>query len=385
MSYTLPRHYLQPLLAPRSVALVGATAREGALGRIVYRNLLEAKLKGTLYPVNPKHETIFGRKAYARLADLPDKVDLAVVVTPARAVPQIVREAGAAGTRAAVVLTSGFAETGAAGKALQDELVQAARAGGVRVLGPNSLGLMRTDTGLNATFARGNALAGGLALVSQSGAICSAILDWATRSGIGFSSVVSLGGAADIDFGEVLDYLVGDMATEAILMYVEGIHEARRFVSAVRAAARVKPVIALKVGRYLSGSRAASSHTGALVGSDAVFEAALRRAGAVRVRTYTQLFAAARALSGHLAPRGERLAIVTNGGGNPQVSGREAAAPVVAWQSARHHRRRAARALRRGDGRRARRPERGRRARHVLARRRDRAGSRSSRRFAGLP
>jgi len=329
VSYALPHHYLQPLLAPRSVALVGATEREGALGRIVYRNLLEAKLKGTLYPVNPKHETIFGRQAYARLADLPDKVDLAVVVTPARTVPQIVREAGAAGARAAVVLTSGFAETGAAGKALQDELVQAARAGGVRVLGPNSLGLMRTDTGLNATFARGNALAGGLALVSQSGAICSAILDWATRSGIGFSSVVSLGGAADIDFGEVLDYLVGDMATEAILMYVEGIHEARRFVSAVRAAARVKPVIALKVGRYLGGSRAASSHTGALVGSDAVFEAALRRAGAVRVRTYTQLFAAARALSGHLAPRGERLAIVTNGGGPGVVAADSAAENAV--------------------------------------------------------
>ena len=329
MSYALPRHYLQPLLAPRSVALVGATEREGALGRIVYRNLLEAKLKGTLYAVNPKHETIFGRKAYARLADLPDKVDLAVVVTPARTVPQIVREAGAAGARAAVVLTSGFAETGDAGKALQDELVQAACAGGVRVLGPNSLGLMRADTGLNATFARGNALEGGLALVSQSGAICSAILDWATRSGIGFSSVVSLGGAADIDFGEVLDYLVGDVATEAILMYVEGIHEARRFVSAVRAAARVKPVIALKVGRYLSGSRAASSHTGALVGSDAVFEAALRRAGAVRVRTYTQLFAAARALSGHLAPRGERLAIVTNGGGPGVVAADSAAENAV--------------------------------------------------------
>ena len=330
MSYLLPRHYLQPLLAPNGVALVGATEREGALGRIVYRNLLDASPNGPLYAVNPKHATILGRKGYARLADLPQKVDLAVVVTPARTVPQIVREAGAAGVRAAVVLTSGFGETGAADKKLQHELVEAARAGGVRVLGPNCLGLMRTDIGLNATFARGNALAGGLALVSQSGAICGAILDWATRSGIGFSSVVSLGAAADIDFGEILDYLVADTATDAILMYVEGVHEARRFVSAVRAASRVKPVIALKVGRYLSGSRAASSHTGALVGADPVFEAALRRAGAVRVKTYTQLFAAARALASRLLPQGERLAIVTNGGGPGVVAADSAAENGVA-------------------------------------------------------
>ncbi len=319
------RHYLQPLLAPHGVALVGATEREGALGRIVYRNLLDARPKGPVYAVNPKHDSIFGKKAYARLGELPGKADLAVVVTPARTVPQIVREAGAAGVRAAAVLTSGFAETGADGKKLQEELVRAAREAGVRLLGPNCIGLMRTDVGLNATFARGNALAGGLALVSQSGAICGAILDWATRAGIGFSSVVSLGGAADIDFGEILDYLVGDTATEAILMYVEGIHDARRFVSAVRAASRVKPVIALKVGRYLSGSRAASSHTGALVGADPVFDAALRRAGAVRVRTYTQLFAAARALASGRLPQGERLAIVTNGGGPGVVAADSAA------------------------------------------------------------
>jgi acetyltransferase len=325
MSYTVPHHYLQPLLAPYGVALVGATEREGALGRIVWHNLAQAKPRGPLYPVNPKHASLFGRTAYGRLADLPAKVDLAVLVTPARTVPQIVREAGAAGIRAAAVLTSGFAETGAAGRRLQDELLQAAREAGVRVLGPNCIGLMRPEAGLNATFARGNALAGRLALVSQSGAICGAILDWATRAGIGFSSMVSLGGAADIDFGEVLDYLVGDPATEAILMYVEGVHDARRFVSAVRAASRVKPVIALKVGRYPTGSRAASSHTGALVGSDAVFDAALRRGGAVRVRTYTQLFAAARALASRLRPAGERLAIVTNGGGPGVVAADSAA------------------------------------------------------------
>ena len=325
MSFALPRHYLQPLLAPNGIALVGASEREGALSGIVWRNLVAAKPRGPLYPVNPKHAQVFGHRAFARLGELPGKVDLAVIATPARTVPQILREAGAAGIGAALVLSSGFAEVGAAGKALQAELLEAARAAKVRVLGPNSLGLMRTAVGVNASFARGNALPGSLALVSQSGAICGAILDWATRAGIGFSSLVSLGGAADVDFGEVLDFLVGDVATEAILMYVEGVHDARRFVSAVRAASRVKPVIALKVGRYQSGSRAASSHTGALVGADPVFEAALARAGAVRVRTYTQLFAAARALASHLHLAGERLAIVTNGGGPGVVAADSAA------------------------------------------------------------
>jgi acetyltransferase len=185
----------------------------------------------------------------------------------------------------------------------------------VRILGPNCLGLMRTDAGLNATFARTPARPGRLALVSQSGAVCTAILDWAHKAMVGFTSVVSLGAAADVDFGEILDFLVADPATEAILLYIEGIRDARRFMSALRVASRVKPVIALKVGRYASGSRAASSHTGALVGSDAVFDAALRRGGTVRVKTYTQLFAAARILSARRMPEGERLAILTNGGG----------------------------------------------------------------------
>ena len=227
--------------------------------------------------------------------------------------------------RAAVVLSSGFGEAGAEGKALQEAMLAAARPRGLRILGPNCLGVMRTDAGLNATFSPVAALPGSLALVSQSGAICTAILDWARGAGVGFSSVVSLGGAADVDFGEVLDFLVADAATDAILLYVEGIRDARRFLSALRAAARVKPVVALKVGRYASGSRAASSHTGALVGSDAVFDAALRRAGTVRVKTYTQLFAAARVLAGDRFPQGERLAILTNGGG-PGVMAADSAA-----------------------------------------------------------
>jgi acetyltransferase len=325
----VPDHYLRRLLAPRDVALVGATERKGALGAIVHRNLAAGGLRGKLYAVNPKHRTIFGQRAYARLSQLPQPPDLAIIVTPARTVTGIVEDAGAAGVKAAVILSSGFGETGPEGHALQEEVLAAAKRGGVRLLGPNCLGVMRTDCGLNATFARTPALAGKLALVSQSGAICGAILDWAHSAQVGFTSVVSLGGAMDVDFGEVLDFLIADPATDAILMYVEGIRDARRYVSALRAAARVKPVVALKVGRHASGSRAASSHTGALVGSDSVFDAVLRRAGTVRVKTYTQLFAAARVLATGRLPEGERLAILTNGGGPGVIAADSAAESAV--------------------------------------------------------
>jgi acetyltransferase len=321
----MPRHSLAPLLAPASVALVGATEREGALGRIVWQNLAAGGLHGELSAVNPKHAEVFGHRCYPRLDKLPRPPELAVIVTPARTVPGILEEAGRAGVRAAAILTSGFGEAGDAGRALQAEALARARRHGMRLLGPNCLGLMRTDVGLNATFSPAPALPGNLGLVSQSGALCTAVLDWAQTAGVGFSSVVSLGGTADVDFGEVLDFLVADAATRAILMYVEGIRDARRFVSALRAAARAKPVIALKVGRYAAGSRAASSHTGALVGSDAVFDAALRRCGTVRVKSYTQLFAAARILAAAQLPQGERLAILTNGGG-PGVMAADCAA-----------------------------------------------------------
>ncbi len=297
------------------MALIGATERAGALGNIVYRNLAAARLRGPLYAVNPKHASLFGQPAYPSVAQLPAVPELAVIVTPARTVPQILDEAGSAGVKAAVVLSSGFAEAGEDGRALQHKAMEAARRHGVRVLGPNCLGEMRTDVGLDATFARTRARPGPLALVSQSGAICGALLDWAEGAGVGFTSVVSLGGAADVDFGEILDFLVADEATQAVLLYVEGIRDARGYMSALRAAARVKPVVALKVGRYAAGGKAASSHTGALVGADAAFDAALRRAGTVRVKTYTQLFAAARVLSGGRFAHGERLAILTNGGG----------------------------------------------------------------------
>ena len=303
------------------MALVGATERERALGSIVYRNLAAGGLRGGLFPVNPKHASVHGQRAYPRLDRLPARPDLAVIVTPGRTVPGIIGEAGALGIKAAIVLSSGFAEAGAAGAALQVEMLAAARRHGVRLLGPNCLGAMRTDAGFNATFARKPARAGNLAVVSQSGAICGALLDWADRAGVGFTSVVSLGSAADVDFGEILDFLMADASTEAVLLYVEGIRDARRYLSALRAAARVKPVIALKVGRYATSSTAAVSHAGA----DAVFDAALRRAGTVRVKTYGQLFAAARAVASMRAPQGERLGILTNGGGPGLVAADSAA------------------------------------------------------------
>lgn len=318
------RHTLAPLLAPRGVALVGASEREGALGRIVFENLIAGQ-RDDLYAVNPKHAAVLGRPCYPNIAGLPQPPELAVVVTPARTVPGILEQAGSAGVKAAVVLSSGFGEAGEEGKKLQAEALAAARRHGLRLLGPNCLGLMRPDVGLDATFSRTPARPGRLGLVSQSGAICAAILDWAHSAEIGFSSVVSLGAAADVDFGEVLDFLLSDPSTDAILMYIEGVRDARRFMSALRAAARTKPVIALKVGRHAAGSRAASSHTGALVGSDAVFDAALRRSGTVRVKTYTQLFAAARILASGRLAKGDRLAIVTNGGG-PGVMAADAVA-----------------------------------------------------------
>jgi acetyltransferase len=311
----MPGHYLSALFEPRSVALVGATARAEKVGGRMLENLLAAGFRGTLVAVNPKYSSVRGVPCFPSVARLPEPVDLAVIVTPAATVPGIVEECGRAGIHAAVVITAGFAETGAEGAKLEARLLASAKRHGVRILGPNCLGLMRPPLGLNATFARGNALAGSMALVSQSGAVCTALLDWATPSGIGFSSVVSLGGSSDLDFGEVIDYLAADEKTGHILLYVEGVRDGRRLVGSLRAAARLKPVIVMKVGRYPEATRAAVSHTGAIVGRDDVFDAVVRRTGIVRVKTAGELIASALALASNVKPAGERLAIVTNGGG----------------------------------------------------------------------
>ena len=308
-------HYLSRLFEPASVAIVGATEREGAVGRVLVENMLSAGYKGELYAVNPRHRSVLGVRCYRSVLHLPHAVDLAVIATRAELVPAVVDECGRAGTRAAVVITGGFSETGPAGAALERMLLAIARKHGVRLIGPNCLGIMRADLALNATFGRGNVRPGTLGLVSQSGAMCTAMLDWARPNRIGFSSVISLGASADIDFGEIVDYLASDTRTEHILLYIEGIRDGRRFVSALRAAARAKPVIVMKSGRHPTGVRAAVSHTGALVGADDVFDAALRRTGAVRVTTIGQHVGAAHALSSQVRPRGQRLAVITNGGG----------------------------------------------------------------------
>jgi len=327
MTHPSDRHYLSPLFEPAAVAVIGASEEPGSVGEVLVQNILAAGYAGELFAVNPRHETVHGIRCYPNIADVPRRVDLAVIATPAATVPDVIAQCGSAGVHAAVVITAGFSETGAAGAKLERALLESARRNRLRVLGPSCLGLMRPALGLNATFAQESALPGSLGLVSQSGAVCTAMLDWARPNGLGFSSVISLGGSTDLDFGEIVDYLVTDPKTEHILLYVEGVRNARRFVSGLRAAARVKPVIVMKVGRHPVGSRAASSHTGAIVGMDDVFDAVVKRAGVIRVGSVGQLVAAAQALAARVRPQGERLAIVTNGGG-PGVMAADRAADL---------------------------------------------------------
>ena len=309
-------HYLASLFTPDSVALFGASNRPESVGGVVLRNLLNSGFSGRIYPINPKRDEVQGEKAYASLEQVGEHVDLAVVATPAESIPAIAEACGEHGVRMMLILSAGFRETGAVGRKLEDRVMDVARRYGIRIMGPNCLGLMRPDIGLNAIFGNSDARTGSLALVSQSGAICTAILDWAEENKVGFSTVVSTGIGADLDFGDYLDYLVTDHRTTAILLYIEGIADSRRFMSALRAAARIKPVIVLKVGRHAAGAEASMSHTGALVGSDEVFSAALRRSGVLRVERIGQLFSAAKALSSaNFRAPSDRLVIITNGGG----------------------------------------------------------------------
>jgi acetyltransferase len=310
------QHYLARLFTPESVVLFGASDRVDSVGGVVFKNLLSSGFKGRIYAINPKRDEVQGQKAYSTLDDIDEVADLAVVATPAHSIPAIVEACGERGIRMMLILSAGFRETGAEGRELEDRVVQLVRRYDIRLMGPNCLGIIRPDRGLNVTFGNNNAAPGNLAFVSQSGAICTAILDWAEKNDIGFSAVVSTGIGADLGFGDYLDYLVSDPKTKAILLYIEGINDSRRFMSSLRAAARIKPVIALKVGRHAAGAEASMSHTGALVGSDETFSAALSRSGVLRVDTIGQLFAAAKALSStHYRGKSERLVIVTNGGG----------------------------------------------------------------------
>ena len=311
----LERHYLTSLFEPKTVAVIGASERENSVGSVIFRNILDSGFKGRLYPINPKHESINGLAAYKSIEDIGARVELAVIATRPKTVPEIVEQCGRSGIKNIIIISAGFSEAGHAGAALERKTLEIARSYGVRVLGPNCLGVIRPEIGLNATFARVTASEGNLALVSQSGAICSAVLDWAASNKVGFSSVISLGSTADVDFGEILDYLVYDNRTHYILLYIEGIRNSRRFMSALRSAARIKPIILLKAGRHAGGSAAVQVHSGMLAGSDIVFDAAIRRSGVVRVKTIGQLFYASKALASKFKPQGKRLAIITNGGG----------------------------------------------------------------------
>ncbi|MCC5856537.1 MAG: GNAT family N-acetyltransferase [Ectothiorhodospiraceae bacterium] len=308
-------HYLERFFNPDSVALIGASERSGGVGQQVMDNLLEGGYTGRILPVNPRHREVRGLPCVASVRDLEETPDLAVLAVPPRAIVSVLEDCGRRGVRAALVLAAGLGEPRSVTKRLERTAMRTARRYGIRVIGPDWVGLMRPPLGLNATYSRSTAKTGHLALVSQSGALTTAVLDWALARQIGFSAVVSLGDTTDVDFGDVLDFLALDHHTRSILLYVETIGDARRFLSGLRAAARIKPVIVMKVGRHRESYRAASTHTGSLVGQDDAFGAALDRAGAVRVPTIGQLFAAAELLAAGHRLNGDRIAVVTNGGG----------------------------------------------------------------------
>lgn len=300
---------LEHLFHPASIAVIGASMRPGRVGTTVLRNLRQGGFAGAIHAVNPRHEVVDGLPCHARVGDLPMAPELAVICTPPSTVPGLIAELASAGCKAAIVLTAGL------DAATRQAMLEAARPALLRVLGPNCVGLLVPGIGLNASFAHASAQAGKLAFVSQSGALATAVLDWANARGIGFSHFVSLGDSADVDVGDVIDYLAADAATSAILLYVEAIRGGRKFMSAARAAARNKPVIVVKAGRTTASAQAAASHTGAMAGADDVYDAVIRRAGMLRVDTTEELFDAVETLARAGRPLGERLAIVTNGGG----------------------------------------------------------------------
>src|SRR5690606_13500233 len=300
---------LQHLLAPKSVAFIGASPQPGSVGLIVTQNLRAGGFDGPIWLVNPHRTDVEAVPGYAKSDDLPDTPDLAVIATPPQTVPGIIDELGRKGTRAAVVITAGIRDE------LRQAMLNAAKPHLLRIQGPNCIGLMVPGIGLNASFSHRAPLAGDLAFLSQSGALSTAVIDWAVDRQIGFSHIVSLGDMADVDFGDLLDYFAGDSKSRAILIYMESVTHAPKFLSAARRAARAKPVIVVKAGRHEAGSKAALSHTGALAGNDRAYDAAFRRAGILRVYTLDELFVAAESLARLPVSCGERLTILTNGGG----------------------------------------------------------------------
>ena len=308
-------HPLDAIFAPRTVAVIGATDRQGSVGRAVLWSLLSSPFGGTVYPVSEKRPNVLGIKTYRCIADIPESIDLAVLVTPASTVPGIVGECVAASVRGAIVISAGFKEHGEKGKELERQILEHIRNSGMRLIGPNCLGVMNPISGLNATFASNMARPGNVAFISQSGALCTAILDWAHQELVGFSAFVSIGSMLDVGWGDLIDYLGNDPRTHSIVMYMESVGDARSFLSAAREVSLTKPIIVIKAGRTDAAAHAAASHTGTLAGSDEVLEAAFRRCGVLRVNTIADLFYMAEVLSKQPRPKGPRLAVVTNAGG----------------------------------------------------------------------
>src|SRR5512133_2013666 len=309
------RRPLDPIFRPESVALIGATERARSVGDSVLRNLI-ADYKGKLFPVNPQRPEVHGLKAYPSIAAIPERVDVAIIVTPASTCPGIIRECVEAGVGGAVVISAGFKEIGTAGVELERQMMEEAhKRPDFRIIGPNCLGIMSPLIGLNATFAASNARPGTIALLSQSGALCTAILDWSLREKVGFSGFVSTGSMVDVTWGDLISHYGDDPRTHAILIYMESVGDARAFISAAREVALTKPIIVIKAGRTAAASKAAASHTGALTGSDDVLDAVFRRCGVLRVNSISDLFYMAEVLAKQPRPSGPRLTIVTNAGG----------------------------------------------------------------------
>lgn len=306
---------LKSFFAPASVALIGASEAPGSVGRTLLWNLVSNPFGGAVYPVNPRRSHVLGIKAYKNIGAISEQVELALIATPAPTISGIIDECIAAGVRAAVVISAGFKECGAQGLQLEQQILEKARAGNMRVIGPNCLGVMCPITGLNATFASAMARPGRVAFISQSGALCTAVLDWSLREDVGFSAFVSVGSMVDVGWGDLIDYLNHDPRTESILLYMESVGNARAFLSAAREAALAKPIIVIKVGRTEAAAQAAASHTGSLTGSDEVLDAAFRRSGILRVDAIADLFSTADVLAKQPRPRGRRLTILTNAGG----------------------------------------------------------------------
>jgi acetyltransferase len=314
----LLRRKSQPLsvfFSPRTVAVLGATESAGSMGRTVLWNLVTNPFGGTVFPVNPEQSSVLGIKAYPSIGTVPEKVELAVLATPPETIPDLISECVDAGVKGAIILSAGFKECGPAGLKLEEEILKNARRGALRIIGPNCLGVMSPQTGLNATFAVGTAKPGNVAFISQSGALCTAVLDWSLGEMVGFSCFISVGSMADVGWGDLIDYLGDDQRTRSIVIYMESIGNARSFLSAAREVALNKPIIVIKGGRTEAAVKAAASHTGSLAGSDDVLDATLRRGGVLRVNHISELFDMAEVLAKQPRPKGPRLTIITNAGG----------------------------------------------------------------------